>query len=635
MKRLCVLLAALLAALTATVAAFAGTGTTTATATAATDGVKLTEASVSSFPNKAYVISLPKAAKLRLGQLHVTENGQPVTSLRLATPGAQGGSNFGTILLLDTSNSMRGEPIASAMTAARAFAARRNPGQQLAVMTFDNNVETVLPFTTDEATIRAALAKTPRLQEGTHIHDGLTEAASLLRASGVSVGSIVILSDGTDVGSTNSLDSAIQSLKDVKARVFSVGLQSSQFDPDALETVATETNGSYAEASTTGSLAGIYDALGYKLGNEYLLRYQSLAGPDEPIKLAVAIKGLDDTATASYTTPALPSGSGGAVKSQYDKIVQSSTTLAFVIAMLVALVGVGVYALLYRRDRNLQKRLSEFVSVGVDEQARERQAEVKALLKDKEEPRSGLWGKLVRDVEFARIETPPATIAFITVFGGLVLGVIVSIIFGSPLGLFAVLIAPFITNTIIQRRIASVRKTFADQLPENLDILSSALRAGHSFVSGLSVVSDDAREPSKSEFRRVVADEQLGVPLDEALQVTAQRMNNRDILQVALIAQLQRDAGTNSAEVLEQVAINVRGRLELRRLIRTLTAQGRLARWIVSLLPVVLFFLLAALNRGYMRPLWDNPLGIAALIMSGFMIMLGSYIIGRIVDIEV
>ena len=130
---------------------------------------------------------------------------------------------------------------------------------------------------------------------------------------------------------------------------------------------------------------------------------------------------------------------------------------------------------------------------------------------------------------------------------------------------------------------------FSDQLPDNLDVLSSGLRSGHSFAGALAVCVDDAAEPSKGEFRRVIADEQLGVPIDEALHVTAYRMKNRDVVQIALVAKLQRDAGTNAADVLDQVSDNVRARLELRRLVTTLTAQGRMARWIVSLLPVVLF----------------------------------------------
>ena len=184
-------------------------------------------------------------------------------------------------------------------------------------------------------------------------------------------------------------------------------------------------------------------------------------------------------------------------------------------------------------------------------------------------------------------------------------------------------------------RLRERRKAFADQLPENLDVLSSGLRAGHSFTGALAVCVDDASEPAKTEFRRVIADEQLGIPIDEAFHITGRRMENRDIVQVALVAKLQREAGTNAADVLDQVSENIRSRLELRRLIASLTAQGRLARWIVSALPVMLFLAIFLLNKAYLRPLWTEPAGIAALIIATLMLVAGSMIIKRIVNIEV
>ena len=227
------------------------------------------------------------------------------------------------------------------------------------------------------------------------------------------------------------------------------------------------------------------------------------------------------------------------------------------------------------------------------------------------------------------------TIVLLTAIGGLLLGVLASIVLGSPIGLLAIVLAPLIARGIINARVRTVRRTFADQLPENLDVLASGLRSGHSFVGALAVCVDDAAEPAKSEFQRVIADEQLGVPIDEALHVTGVRMLNRDIVQVALVARLQREAGTNAAEVLDQVAENVRARLDLRRLIASLTAQGRLARWIVSALPVVLFFAIYALNKEYLAPLWRESVGIVALILAAIMVVSGSLVIKRIVDIEV
>ena len=165
--------------------------------------------------------------------------------------------------------------------------------------------------------------------------------------------------------------------------------------------------------------------------------------------------------------------------------------------------------------------------------------------------------------------------------------------------------------------------------------LASGVRAGHSLVGGLSLVVNDADEPSRSEFQRVVADEQLGIPLEDALETVARRMDNRDIEQVALVSSLQRETGGNAAEVLDRVVENIRERQGLRRLVHTLTAQGRLSRWIVSALPVGLLLLISAINPTYMKPLFHHTSGKVILAIGAIMIVAGSLVIKKIVEIKI
>ncbi len=166
---------------------------------------------------------------------------------------------------------------------------------------------------------------------------------------------------------------------------------------------------------------------------------------------------------------------------------------------------------------------------------------------------------------------------------------------------------------------------------------SSPRRCGPATASpgALKVAVDGAPEPSRSELGRAIADEQLGVPLEDALRVVAHRMMSRDLTQVALVAQLQREAGTNAAEVIDQVSMNIRNRLDLHRLVKTLTAQGRMSRWIVSILPLFLFVAIYFLNNEYLSPLWETNAGKAALILAIAMIVAGSLVIKKIVEIEV
>jgi tight adherence protein B len=149
------------------------------------------------------------------------------------------------------------------------------------------------------------------------------------------------------------------------------------------------------------------------------------------------------------------------------------------------------------------------------------------------------------------------------------------------------------------------------------------------------VVTEDSPEPSAGEFRRVVADEQLGVPLEIAMRSAVERMDNRDLAQVALVAALQRDAGGNTAEVLERVTETIRERFQLRRLVKTLTAQGRMSRWVVSVLPIGLLLIITALNPGYERPMFTDPTGRVLLVIAATLIISGSLVIKRIVNIKV
>jgi tight adherence protein B len=112
-------------------------------------------------------------------------------------------------------------------------------------------------------------------------------------------------------------------------------------------------------------------------------------------------------------------------------------------------------------------------------------------------------------------------------------------------------------------------------------------------------------------------------------------MKNRDLEQVALVARLQRETGGNTAEVLERVAETVRGRFEIRRLVRTLTTQGRLSRWVLTLLPVGLLALMSLINPAYVSPLFTDTMGRVMLLGAGLMVVAGSLLIKRIVDIKV
>ena len=249
-------------------------------AAAADNGIQVVEAGSPLFPDRSYVLTLPKPVKpaLTAESVAVTENGKPVKDLSVLSSAS--GEGIGTVLLIDASNSMKGS-IKSAMQAARAFAAR-NPGQPLSVVFFNSKPTVALPLTTSPKQIKAALAKAPKLGEGTRLYDALAAAVAQVRGSALGAARVVVLSDGDDVGSITTSDAAIAQLQSEKIRVFTVGIESPDFKAEDLQQLAESTGGTYASATSAKALTKVYDQLGFELGNEYLLRYHSegQAGPE-------------------------------------------------------------------------------------------------------------------------------------------------------------------------------------------------------------------------------------------------------------------------------------------------------------------------------------------------------------------
>ena len=617
---------------TATVASAAGAGDRS---------VRITEARAP-FPERAFVLSLPAEMRLGPNRVQVLENGKPVSDLAVVPSGGGSVRQFGVVLLIDASNSMRGQPIAGAMAAARVFARERTRQEQLAVIAFNRTSKVVLPFSSDSAAIESSLRPTPALAAGTHIYDGVEAALHQLTVAHIRAGSIVVLSDGTDTGSRVSEAAAAAAARHDHVRVFTVGLNSIQFDPRALRHLAGDANGQYSVASSPQQLRQIYAALGAKFAREYLVSYQSGAGPGEHVGVAVRVKGVQGLALSGYVTPSVDSkggGSGGYHESLWHKLWTSSLTMVFVAFLVASMVALAVMALIGSRRRGtLRKRMAEFVSIpeSADE---ERPA---AMLSERVEEgterilsQTRWWGRLLDELELAGITWSPRRIVLFTFIGTFFFIWFLSLVTHSMLVALIGLGIPFAVRGVIRRRVTRKRQLFSEQLPDNLQVLASALRAGHSFIGALSVVVEDAPEPSRSEFRRVIADEQLGVALEDALHVVVERMENRELDQVALVAAVQRNSGGNTAEVLDQVTETIRERFELRRTVRTLTAQGRLSRWIVSLLPVFLLVVITLINPGYMHVMFASSGGRIALVFALLMVIAGSFVIKRIVNIKV
>jgi tight adherence protein B len=636
----------------ATAALAAGVGVLLALSAVASAAprVQLVEAGHAAFPDREYVLSLPKRVKLAPGDVKVWENGHRIRGVTSVQAEAAVSGKFGVVLVIDTSQSMQGRPIRGAVAAARAFAEQRAPTEKLGLVTYNDRVRVELEPTADATRIAESLATTPGLAFGTHTFDAAQIAISLLRAAKVSVGSVVLLSDGADTGSrlqplrgspeklpADPLGTLLKQARAAHVRIFTVGLHSPQFRPATLRSVARGTGGAYVEATSPSALTGIYRELSQQLASEYLIQYQSPASPGQLVRVKAEVRGFG-TAVASYRTPTLAVVSPKPFhRSVFDRFWMSAAAVVIVSLLAGGLAAFALYSLVRGGDYGLRQRIGGIVAAmdpaaHLDDAGRAISRSLGSV--DRALDRSSWGGRLLSELEIAEIKMPAGQIFGWTALASVLLALLLGLV--TPvLAIFGLVAPALVARLLIKQRLRQRREAFADQLIDNLNVLASALRAGHSFIGALSVMLQETEEPSRSEFGRAVGDEQLGVPVEEALVKVAERMENADLEQVALVAQLQRQTGGNTAAVLDTVVEAIRDRRDLRRTVQTLTAQGRLSGVILVLLPIGLTAIVSAVNPTYMKPLFTTGIGQLLLVLAAILVILGSVAISRIVNIKV
>ncbi|MGN9812300.1 type II secretion system F family protein [Micromonospora sp. BQ11] len=180
------------------------------------------------------------------------------------------------------------------------------------------------------------------------------------------------------------------------------------------------------------------------------------------------------------------------------------------------------------------------------------------------------------------------------------------------------------------------RRTFAEQLPDALQLIVGSLRSGFSLSQALDgVVRDFPAGPLTVEFGRALAEVRLGSDLDDALERTAQRVGNEDLAWAVMAVRIQRDTGGNLAEVLATAVETLRERDRLRRHVRALSAEGRLSAYILVALPLVMAAWMLLVRRDYLEPLWTTPEGLAMVVGAAVLMVVGTVWMARWLKVEV
>jgi tight adherence protein B len=187
---------------------------------------------------------------------------------------------------------------------------------------------------------------------------------------------------------------------------------------------------------------------------------------------------------------------------------------------------------------------------------------------------------------------------------------------------------------VMLRRKARFRK-FEEQFPESLDLLARAVRAGHAFTTGFEIAAKELAEPLATEYRITYDQQNLGLPLSEALQNLGERVPLADVRIFVSALLIQRETGGNLAEILDNLAYVIRERFRLYRDVKTQTAEGRASLYILTSLPPAAALLVYLTNPDYIQPLFTDPLGNMFIVAGVVSQIIGFLVIRKITTLEV
>ncbi|MBN2405307.1 MAG: VWA domain-containing protein [Coriobacteriia bacterium] len=598
-----------------------------------------------SFPKVTLAVTLPAellGERLEPPLFSIAENGAEAEVVSVEAE-ATGQQPQDVVLLIDTSGSMQGAPLTDAKAAARTFLQGMSDSDRVALVAFAIEPVVVSDFTTDRAALVAAIDGLEAAGE-TAVHDAVVAASRLLRDTDRQV-TFILLSDGGDTVSINSFDNAVNAVKATGAPVFAVALESDEWDPQALQILASASGGRYLGVADSAELTSLYQGIARELRNRYLITYRS-AGPntkDLDVEVSARLDGEVVSGEIAFANPLYreiePESEPPLVFMRLAPW-RSGVTIALVFLAMTGFVW-ALGTMLVRPTVRLQRvefydqtrsKSPEEVDLGASGGLRGHLVEAVGYVAGRRGFTKLLHGKL----EQAGLPLRPTEYIYLHVVFVLVTGLVIGALSGSIIvAIVTVFIAVFVPIMLLENAIERRRAQFEEQLPELLNLISGSLRAGWGMLQAVGLVVEQMPAPTSTEFRRIETEARLGLSVEEALEGMADRLQSDDFRWTVTAINIQREVGGNLAEVLDIVASTMRARAELKRHIRALTAEGRLSGIILISLPIVELGLLLLVNPRYMSGMLSHPFGWFLAVGGVVLLIFGGVWLRRAMMVEV
>jgi len=602
----------------------------------ASAAVKVTGIDATSFPRvrMTLVTSVPVSKTPK-----VTENGAAVSALR-----AENLSRAKSVaLLVDRSRSMKGQPFANAVAAAKAFLRAKLPQDRVAVETFATKPVLLTEFSPTAADALTALSSlSVDKKEGTTLYDGVVKAARSLERESYSGRVAIVVTDGNETRSTASLENAIKAAREASVLLYVVAIESKQFNPAPLKRLAAASGGSYRGANSSRQLGAIYADIARELRRTWRVEYLTAARAGEKLALRTTVPGAG-SATVKFKIPegaTAPSrgGPSGFLPDAFYRSFLGTQLMGLLVGFLVLVAG--SFLLTSVRGSRLKRRLApHLVASQTSKRKTERERlQAAAGLFRATERTFGHWRHWIAlDRMLERADVPLRTVEFVYLSAGAALagGLLGAVFFqGTLMVLASMAVGGFIPFAVIWMKGKRRTRAFENQLPDLLITLAAALKAGHSFKQGLQTVVDEGRPPASKELKRVLTEAQLGRPIDDALSEMAVRLGSKNFEFVITAVTIQRQVGGSLAGLIDMVADTVRQRQQFIRKVRGLTAMGRAGSYVLMGLPFVIAAAITLMNSDYMSPLYYSSAGHKLMLLGFTMMGIGSLLLKRIVSFK-
>ncbi len=310
--------------------------------------------------------------------------------------------------------------------------------------------------------------------------------------------------------------------------------------------------------------------------------------------------------------------------------------LAFCVALAIIAIFVGTLNL--SQDEEMEARLAVYAARSATTPEHQEGAKRSRLVEGLNRLilRQSFADQIATMLARANVPLKVPEFVLITIGCGALGGLLGILISGHPISAVGLGLAGFFVPRLYLRLRRNRRyHSFEDQLPDVLTMLVGGLRAGYSLLHSMDVVIQEMPAPASEEFRRVVQEVGLGLPLEQALENLVRRMQSPDLDLIVTAINVQHEVGGNLATILETISSTIRERMRIHREIRSITAQQRLTGYVLALLPFGLGGVLLIINPTYMMRLFEPGTLLCLPIGSVVMIMLGFMIIRKIVSIEV